>query len=94
MSTATRQGEARARLKVLKKGAQRTRKPLKGITQSTVMEQSATVQKLSDLSELERFARLAQYLVPMTQSEIERRLSGLKEHPHPMRAMSLSQPTP
>jgi hypothetical protein len=54
------------------------------------MEQSATVQKLSDLSELERFARLAQYLVPMTQSEIERRLSGLKEHPHPMRAMSSS----
>jgi hypothetical protein len=58
------------------------------------MEQSATVEELCDLSELERFARLAQYLVPMTQSAIERRLSGLKEHPHLMRAMSLSQPTP
>jgi hypothetical protein len=42
------------------------------------MEQSATVGALCDLSELERFARLAQSLVPMTQGELERQCISIK----------------
>jgi hypothetical protein len=43
-----------------------------------VIEQAATNEGLCDLSELERFARLAQSLVPMTHNEIERECIKIK----------------
>lgn len=42
------------------------------------MEESATIESLCDLSELARFASLAQFLVPMTQNEIERQRIRIK----------------